>query len=468
MTEVQDTTNTTAANTLSAPESVEAASKNRPAVMPRVVIAGAGFGGLQAARTLRSAPVHVTVIDRQNHHLFQPLLYWVATAGLSPADISSPIRHILKRQKNTEVLMAEVTGVDMQQQRVLMGDRSVPYDYLLLATGAHDNYFGHSEWERYAAGLKTVEDARAIRQKILLAFEAAEMETDHEKVKELLTFVLVGAGPTGVEMAGAIAELAHKALASDFRHIDTQMARIVLIEAAPGILAAFPESLARKTQEKLIRMGVEVRTGTPVSAIDEHSVVVDGERIAARTIIWSAGVLASPAGKWLGAEVDRAGRVKVSSDLSVPGYANVFVIGDTASFMQDGKPLPGVAPVALQAGRYVASVITHRVEGKELNKPFHYRDKGNLATVGRSYAIVDIGKIRLTGLIAWLMWLAVHIYFLVGFRNRLVAIFQWAWTYFTYSRGARLITFENEQGYSQTLYSTMPENMIYSNSLQTD
>lgn len=444
MTEVQNTTNTTAPNTLSTPKSVETASSNLPAIMPRVVIVGAGFGGLQAARALRDAPVHITVIDRQNHHLFQPLLYWVATAGLSPADISSPIRHILRRQKNTEVLLAKVTGVDVQEQRVLMGDRSVPYDFLVLATGAHDNYFSHPEWEKLAPGLKTIEDARALRQKILLAFEAAEIETDPEKVKELLTFVLVGAGPTGVELAGAIAELAHRALASDFRHIDTHMTRIILIEAASRILSTFPESLARKSQKKLTSMGVEVRTGTPVSEIDEHGVVVDGERIAARAVIWSAGVLASPAGKWLGTEVDRAGRVKASSDLSVPGHPNVFVIGDTASVMQDGKPLPGVAPVAIQAGRYVASVITHQIEGKELNKSFHYLDKGNLATVGRSYAIVDIAKICLTGLIAWLIWLTVHIYFLVGFRNRLVAIFQWAWTYFTYARGARLITFENE------------------------
>ena len=444
MPERQHTPNTTAPHTLSAPKSVETVSRHLPAVKPRVVIVGAGFGGLQAARALRDAPVHITVIDRQNHHLFQPLLYWVATAGLSPADISSPIRHILRRQKNTEVLMAKVTGVDVQEQCVLMGDRLVQYDYLVLATGAHDNYFSHPEWEKRAPGLKTIEDARALRQKILLAFEAAEIESDPEKVKELLTFVLVGAGPTGVELAGAIAELAHKALASDFRHIDTQMARIILIEAAPRILSTFPESLARKSQKKLTSMGVEVRTGTPVSEIDERGVVVNAERIAAKTVIWSAGVLASPAGKWLGTEVDRAGRVKVASDLSVPGHPNVFVIGDTASVMQAGKPLPGVAPVAMQAGRYVASVITHRVEGKELNKSFHYLDKGNLATVGRSYAIVDIAKLRLTGLIAWLIWLAVHIYFLVGFRNRLVAILQWAWTYFTYARGARLITFENE------------------------
>jgi NADH:ubiquinone reductase (H+-translocating) len=444
MTEVQDTTNAAETNILSTPKNVESVAKKNPGVMPRVVIVGAGFGGLRTARALRNAPVHVTVIDRQNHHLFQPLLYWVATAGLSPADICSPIRGILQKQKNTEVFMEEVTGVDVQEQRVLMGDRSVPYDFLVLATGVHDNYFGHPEWERYAPGLKSIVDATSLRRKILLSFEAAEIETDPEKVKELLTFVLVGAGPTGVEMSGAIAELAHKALASDFRHIDTRMTRIILIEAAPRILATFPESLARKTEKRLSTMGVEVRTGTPVSDLDEHSVKVDGERINAGTIIWSAGVSASSAGKWLGTEVDRLGRVKVSSDLSVPGYPNVFVIGDTASAMQDGKPLPGVAQVALQGGRYVASVIIDRVKGKELNTPFYYRDKGNLATVGRSYAIVDIGNIRLTGFFAWLMWLAVHIYFLVGFRNRLVAIFQWAWTYFTYARGARLITFANE------------------------
>ena len=462
MSEIQDTTNNTATDTetvmpgrrerphiplhdvrLGTPKNVEGAVNNLPVELPRVVIVGAGFGGLRAARALRNAPVQVTVIDRQNHHLFQPLLYWVATAGLSPADICSPIRGILGNQKNAEVFMEEVTGVDVQEQRVLMGERSVPYDYLVLATGAHDNYFGHPEWEKFAPGLKTIEDARALRRKILLAFEAAEIETDPEKVKALLTFVLVGAGPTGVEMAGAIAELAHKALASDFRHIDTRMTRIILIEAGPRILAAFSESLAQKTQKKLISMGVEVRTGTPVTDLDEHGVVVDGEHINASTIIWGAGVSASSAGKWLGAEVDRAGRVKVSSDLSVPGHPNVFVIGDTASTIQNEKPLPGVAQVAMQGGRYVASVITHRVAGKELNNPFHYLDKGNLATVGRSYAIIDIGNIRLTGFFAWLMWLAVHIYFLIGFRNRLVAIFQWAWTYFTYSRGARLITFEN-------------------------
>jgi NADH dehydrogenase len=444
MTELQHTTNITDNPTLGTPKNVEATSKNLPAVMPRVLIVGAGFGGLRAAMALRDAPVHVTVIDRQNHHLFQPLLYWVATAGLSPADICSPIRSILRKHKNTEVLLEEVTGVDVQEQRVLMGDHSVPFDYLVLATGAHDNYFGHPEWVEYAPGLKSIVDAISIRRKTLLAFEAAEMETDPEKVKALLTFVLVGAGPTGVEMAGAIAELAHKALVSDFRHIDTRMARIILIEAAPRILAAFPESLARKTQKRLVSMGVEVRTSAPVTDLDEHGVVIDGERINAATVIWSAGVSASHAGKWLGADADRAGRVKVSSDLSVPGHPNVFVIGDTANIMQNGKTLPGVAQVAIQGGRYVAAVISGRAEGKAVTTPFHYRDKGNLATVGRSFAIVDIGKIHLTGFFAWLMWLAVHIYFLVGFRNRLVAIFQWAWQYLTYDRGARLITFEGE------------------------
>jgi NADH dehydrogenase len=411
--------------------------------LPHIVIVGAGFGGLQAAKALGHAAAQVTVIDRQNHHLFQPLLYWVATAGLSPADISSPIRSILKRQKNTEVIMAEVTGVDVEHRRVLMGERSVPYDYLVLATGARDNYFGHPEWERNAPGLKSIVEATGIRRRILLAFEEAEMERDPEQVKKLLTFVLVGAGPTGVEMAGAIAELAHKALASDFRHIDTTKTRIVLIEATPRILATFPASLARKTERKLRRMGVEVITGKAVTNIDENGVTIDGQHIPAHTVIWCAGVKASPAGAWLGVvETDRAGRVKVNPDLSVPGHPEIFVIGDTASVTQDGKPLPGVAPVAMQAGRYVAAVIQRRLAGKESHAPFHYHDKGNLATVGRSYALVEIGGLRMTGLIAWVIWLLVHIYYLIGFRNRVVALFQWAWTYFTYSRGARLITFD--------------------------
>jgi NADH dehydrogenase len=425
---------------------LDSSSEKTPTtVLPRVVIVGAGFGGLQAAKALRHAGVRVTVIDRQNHHLFQPLLYWVATAGLSPADISSPIRSILHRQKNTEVMMAEVTGIDLEQQRVLMGEHAVPYDYLVLATGAHDNYFGHPEWEQYAPGLKTITDATSIRRKILLAFEAAEIESDPRKIRSLLTFVLVGAGPTGVEMSGAIAELAHKALASDFRHIDTRSTRIILVEAAPRILSTFPASLARKTKRKLERMGVEVRENSPVTQVDEHGVTIDGEYIEAHNIIWSAGVSASSAGRWLGAETDRAGRVKVQSDLSLPGHPNIFVIGDTATVMQDGKQLPGVAPVAMQEGRYVASLIMQRIAGKEQHKPFRYFNKGNLATVGRSYALVDLGFVKMTGFFAWITWLVVHIFYLIGFRNRMVALFQWAWTYLTYHRGARLITLERDQ-----------------------
>lgn len=449
MKDLQNTTTTTT-NTLTTP-SVSATSSSTPTTdLPHVVIVGAGFGGLQAARALGKAPLHVTVIDRQNHHLFQPLLYWVATAGLSPADITSPIRWVLKRQQNTEVVMAEVTGVDVENRRVLIGEHSIPYDYLVLATGAHDNYFGHPEWERNAPGLKSITDATSIRRRILLSFETAEAEAtegenDPQKIRKLLTFALVGAGPTGVEMAGAIAELAHKALVSDFRHIDTRQARIVLIEAAPRILAAFPESLAHKTERKLKRLGVEVSTGKAVTQVDESGVTLDGEHIPAHTVIWSAGVSASPAGKWLGVEVDRAGRVKVAADLSVPHHPEIFVIGDTASAMQEGKPLPGVAPVAMQAGRYVASVIKRRTEGKQPPPPFHFRNKGNLATVGRSYAIVELGKLRMAGLIAWAIWLVVHIYYLIGFRNRVVALFQWAWTYFTYSRGARLITFDRSE-----------------------
>jgi NADH dehydrogenase len=424
---------------------VEAQQSKAPAKVPRVVIIGAGFGGLQAAHALRNAPVDLTVIDRNNHHLFQPLLYQVATAGLSPADICVPIRFTLRKQKNTGVLLAEVTGIDLQEQRVIMGDRSIGYDYLVVASGARDNYFGHDDWEHFAPGLKSVVDATKLRRNILLAFEAAEMETDPEKVRALLTFVLVGAGPTGVEMAGAIAELAHKAIASDFRHIDPKTARIILIEAGPRILPTFPENLAQKAQRALKRLGVEVRTGAAVEAIDENGVVAAGSHIAAKTVIWSAGVKASAAGQWLKAEVDRGGRVKVLADLSLPGHPNIFVIGDTASAIQDGKPLPGVAPVAMQAGRYVASVITQRVAGKkQATTPYRYHNKGNLATVGRSFAVLEIGKIRLTGFVAWAMWLTIHIFYLIGFRNRFLVFFQWTWAYFTFQRGTRLITFQEK------------------------
>ena len=418
----------------------EESGSEKTGTVPHMVIIGAGFGGLQAARALRHAPVQVTVIDRSNHHLFQPLLYQVATADLSPADIAAPIRSILKHQKNTSVILAEVTGVDVQGLRVLMHERSVPYDYLIVATGARHSYFGHDAWEPFAPGLKSIDDAAMLRRKILLAFEAAEIETDPEQRRALLTFVLVGAGPTGVEMAGAIAELARDALASDFRQIDLKATRIVLVEAASRILLAFPESLANKAERALTRLGVEVRTNSPVEAIDSEGVVIAGNRLPDRTVIWTAGVAASSAGQWLGAEVDRAGRVKVLSDLSLPGQPNVFVIGDTASLSQKGKPLPGVAPVALQEGRYVAQVIAQRVADKKGGPPFRYHSHGNLATVGRSFAVVESGPLHLTGFLAWVMWLVVHIFYLIGFRNRLLVMFQWAWEYLTRQRSARLIT----------------------------
>ncbi len=416
---------------------------------PHIVIIGAGFGGIQVAQALKDAPAQITVIDRNNHHLFQPLLYQVATAGLSPADISAPIRHILRKQKNTKVIMAEVTGIDLQAQQVIMQDHVVSYAYLVIATGSRHSYFGHDEWEQYAPGLKSIIDATSLRRKILLAFEAAEIETDSERQRALLTFVLVGAGPTGVEMAGAIAELAHKALASDFRQIDPASARIILVEAAPRILPAFPEKMAGQAQKALHQLGVEVRTNAAVQNITEDGVNIAGNFLAAKTVIWTAGVAASPAGQWLHANVDRAGRVNVQDDLSLPNAANVFVIGDTASVIQDGRPLPGVAPVAMQEGRYVASVINASLHKADKPAAFHYHNKGNLATIGRSFGLADFGWLRLTGFVGWLLWLAVHIVFLIGFRNRLLVLFQWAWAYLTFQRGARLITFDT---------SKLPEN----------
>lgn len=420
-------------------------SNRATASLPHVVIVGAGFGGLQAAMALKKAPVRVTIIDRKNHHLFQPLLYQVATAELSPADIATPIRAIMRHHKNTEVVMAEVTGIDMEGRRVLMGERSLHYDYLVLATGSWHSYFGHNQWEQYAPGLKSITDATAIRRKILLAFEAAELEPDPEKQRALLTFVIVGGGPTGVEMAGAIAELARKSIVKDFRHINAASARIILVEAAPHILATFPASLTRKAQKQLERMGVEVITGTPVTDVDADGVQVNGERIATKTVIWAAGVAASPAGKWLNAETDKAGRVMVLSDLTLPHHPEIFVIGDSSHIMTSEKPLPGVAPVAMQQGRYVAEVIRRRLKGDFSVRPFHYVDKGNLATVGRSFAIADIKHLHLSGFIAWVTWLVVHIFYLIGFRNRVLVMIQWAWAYFTYQRGARLITGEQEE-----------------------
>ncbi len=407
---------------------------------PRIVIIGGGFGGLSAAQKLKHADANVTLIDRSNYHLFQPLLYQVATAGLSPANIAAPIRSILRKQENIEVLMEEVTGIDTAHQRVIMGSRDLHYDYLVVATGSLYTYFGHDDWKNFAPGLKSITDATSIRRKILLAFEAAEMESDPEVKKAKLTFIVVGGGPTGVEMAGSIAELAHYALKSDFRHIDPQMTRIYLIEAGPRILAAFPENLANKATQKLRSLGVEVIANCRVERVNEQGVTYLGKEIHSRTVIWCAGVIASPAGRWLKADTDRVGRVKVNPDLTLPGHPEVYVIGDTALVMQDGKPLPGIAPVAMQEGRYVGSAISVRLTDSSSSKPFIYKDKGNLATVGRSFAIADLGKLRLSGMFAWLVWVVVHIYYLIGFKNRLMVMTELAWAYFTFQRGARIIT----------------------------
>jgi NADH:ubiquinone reductase (H+-translocating) len=421
---------------------------------PHVVIIGGGFGGLRAARRLARASVRVTVVDRNNHHLFQPLLYQVATAELSPADIAAPIRGILRRQRNTDVLLAEVMRIDVAGRRVFARSRAVEgdaapgeialaYDYLIVATGAGQSYFGHDDWAAYAPALKTIPDATALRRKILLAFEAAEQEGDPDRQRQLLTFVVVGGGPTGVEMAGAIAELARKALRDDFRHIDPASARIILVEATPRLLAAFPLSLAKAAQRTLTRMGVTVRLNAPVEHVDAEGVRIAGEDVPAQTVIWAAGVQASPAGAWLGAETDRAGRVIVRPDLTVEGHPEVFVVGDTAAAKQEGKPLPGVAPVAMQEGVYAARVIEARVTGRPAPKPFHYFDKGYLATVGRAYAIGRIWRLNFTGPLGWLIWAGVHILYLIDFRNRLLVITQWAWAYVTFRRGARLITLDN-------------------------
>ncbi|WP_114943080.1 NAD(P)/FAD-dependent oxidoreductase [Microvirga calopogonii] len=408
---------------------------------PKVVIVGAGFGGLTAAQFLARAPVDVTIIDRHNFHYFQPLLYQVATAALSPADIAWPIRSILRRQKNATVLLADVTGIDAQARIVRAGSLSVPYDYLVLATGATHSYFGHPEWASVAPGLKQIEDATVIRRKILLAFEHAELTDDTEEQRRLLTFVVVGGGPTGVEMAGAIAEVAHHALPSEFRRIDPHSARVILIEAGPRLLPAFPEDLAAYAQKSLERMGVEVRTHARVTDCTESGVDLEETRIAAGTVIWAAGVVASPAAEWLGAEHDRAGRVKVEADLRVPGRPEIFVIGDTASAVaSDGKAVPGIAPAAKQMGRYVANVIAAKAGNRTAPGPFQYRHQGDLATIGRKAAVVKLDSIHLTGFIGWLFWGIAHVYFLIGLRNRAVVAFTWLWNYLTYQRGARLIT----------------------------
>ncbi len=408
---------------------------------PHVVIIGAGFAGLQVAKGLAQAPVRVTVIDRTNHHLFQPLLYQVATAALSPADICATTRHVLRRQKNAQVMLAEVTGVDVEQKVVFMGEQALAYDYLVVATGAKENYFGHQdEWKPFAPGLKTIDDARELRRKVLTAFESAELETDPQRIEELLTFVIVGGGPTGVEMAGAIAEMAYHTLANEFQNIDPHKAHILLIEALPRILGPFPEKLALKAHRELVRQGVDLRVNSPLEFIDANGVIVAGERIHAATILWTAGVQASPAGKWLGAETDRAGRVKVLDDLSIPDHSEIYVIGDTASVAENGKPVPGIAPAALQMGRYVGAAINARVRGQEYGPSFHYQHKGNLATVGRNYAIADLGKIQLSGFVAWVFWLTVHIFYLIGFQNCFAVMTQWIISYISYHRRARILS----------------------------
>lgn len=407
--------------------------------LPHVVILGAGFGGLNAARALKRAPVRITVIDRANHHLFQPLLYQVATAALSPADISAPIRRILRRQNNVEVLLAEATAIDLPSRRVVLADGEVDYDFLIVATGATHAYFGHEDWELLAPGLKTLKDALQIRQRILIAFEIAEREPDKRLRHEWMTFVIVGAGPTGVELAGTLAEVARQTLARDFRHIDTAEARVVLVEAATKVLGTFEDTLSAKAQDQLKRLGVDVRLGLPVSEITALGVQVGSEWIGARTIIWAAGVAASPLAQSLNVPLDRAGRVLVEPDLTVPGHDNVYVIGDLAHLEQEGKPVPGIAPAAMQEGRQAASNLLRSLGGQE-RLPFRYHDKGMLATIGRGAAVAHIGSIRASGYLAWLLWLFVHIFFLIGFRNRLLVMIQWAWSYITFDRGARLIT----------------------------
>jgi len=407
--------------------------------LPHVVILGAGFGGLNAARALKRAPVRITVIDHANHHLFQPLLYQVATAALSPADISAPIRRILRRQNNVEVLLAEATAIDLPTRRVVLADGEVDYDFLIVATGATHAYFGHEDWERLAPGLKTLKDALQIRQSILMAFEIAEREPDERLRHEWMTFVIVGAGPTGVELAGTLAEVARQTLARDFRHIDTAQARVVLVEAAKKVLGTFDDSLSARAQDQLKRLGVEVRLGLPVSEITAHGVKVGSEWIGAKTIIWAAGVAASPLARSLNVPLDRAGRVLVDPDLTVPGVDNVYVIGDLAHLEQEGKAVPGIAPAAMQEGRQAASNLLRSLGGQE-RLPFRYHDKGMLATIGRGAAVAHIGSIRASGYLAWILWIFVHVFFLIGFRNRLVVMIQWAWSYITFDRGARLIT----------------------------
>ena len=414
---------------------------------PRVLVIGAGFGGLEATKHLGNKPVCVTLIDRTNYHLFQPLLYQVATAALSPADIAAPVRAVLTKYENIDVILAEVQSVDLTARLVRTGERSYHYDYLVLATGSRHSYFGHDEWEKLAPGLKSLEDAIEVRRRILMAFELAERTDDPAVRAAAMTFVIIGGGPTGVEMAGAIAEIARQTLAKDFRHIDPSTARVILIEGEKRVLASFPEDLSAKALEQLQELGVEVITGAHAENLTETGLEVAGRVIPCRVKIWAAGNAASSVGKTLGVPVDRAGRVIVQDDLTVPGHPEVQVIGDLANLTaKNGKPLPGVSPVAIQEGRHAAKNILHMIEGAKPQR-FIYWDKGSLATIGRNRAVADLNFAHFSGLPAWLAWLFVHILYLVGFRNRLAVLFQWAWAYFTFNKGARLITrnFQAEQ-----------------------
>ena len=407
---------------------------------PHIVIIGGGFGGLYAAKSLKNAAIELTMVDRRNHHLFQPLLYQVATAALSPGDIAYPIRAILSRQRNARVLLADAVSVNLNSRKVSLRDGEIGYDFLILATGARHAYFGHEEWETEAPGLKSLEDALEIRRRILLAFERAERISDEADRKAYLTFVVIGGGPTGVELAGAIAEISRQVLVRDFRSIDPREAKVFLVEAGSRILSTFPKPLSEAAVASLQKLGVEVLQGNPVTGIKRGEVALGERAILAETILWGAGVIASPLARSLGVPLDRSGRVIVQPDLSIPGHPEAFVIGDMAVFThQTGHPLPGTCPVAIQQGRHVAMNIRRRLNGQSI-EPFRYVNRGNLATIGRAHAVADLGKIRLSGLPAWLAWLFVHIFFLIGFRNRFIVIFEWAWAYFTFQRGARLIT----------------------------
>jgi NADH:ubiquinone reductase (H+-translocating) len=428
---------------------------NDRTTLPHIVVVGGGFGGLDAARALAGAPVRVTLLDRHNYHLFQPLLYQVATAALSPGDIAAPIRWVLRRQKNVTVLLANVRDVDVAGKRVMLDEaataaesslkagRIVPYDYLIVATGSAHSYFGHGEWAPRAPGLKTLDDALEIRRRVLLAFEAAERETSEDEQRRLLTFVIVGGGPTGVELAGALAEIARQSLRQDFRNIRPESARILLLEGAPHLLTAFPEGLREAARASLVRLGVDVRTNTVVTGVDATGVTFRShdveERLLAQTVLWAAGVEASPIAKALGAPLDRAGRVRAEPTLAVPGHPEIFVAGDICALNQDGVPLPGVAQVAMQEGAQAARNVLRSLRAEPL-EPFRYRNYGNMATIGRGAAVADIGPVKASGLLAWLIWLFIHIFWLIGFRNRIAVLGEWAWSYLTFQRRIRLIT----------------------------